>query len=79
MAAGVPKKYSPAEIAKRTKRIKAAQKERAEAMSRLKYVAESPAPEYGGFHPELVITAKKAMRVIKKLSKTERALRRSND
>lgn len=29
MSAGVPKKYSPAEIAKRTARLKKAQKERA--------------------------------------------------
>lgn len=36
MAAGVPKKYSPAEIAKRTARLKAAQKKRAKTQRALR-------------------------------------------
>ena len=36
MAAGVPKKYSPAELAKRTARLRKAQKERAKTQRALR-------------------------------------------
>ena len=33
----------------------------------LRYIAQSPAREFGGFHPEAVETAKAALRLIGKL------------
>lgn len=50
MAAGVPKKYSPAEIAKRTARLRKAQKNRAKtqrALRRANDQAQRRAPETG--------------------------------
>lgn len=40
----------------------------------LRYVAASPPPEWGGFHPTLVLTAKSALHHIARL----RARRRAN-
>ena len=42
MAADVPKKYSPAEIAKRTARLRKAQKERAKTQRALRRSNEKP-------------------------------------
>ena len=43
-------------------------------MANLKYIAESPSPEYGGFHPQVVETAKKAIEEIETLKYTIKIL-----
>jgi hypothetical protein len=47
MAAGVPKKYSPAEIAKRTARLRKAQKNRAKTQRALRRSNDQALPQGG--------------------------------
>lgn len=43
------------------------EKAKCDVLAELKYIAASPLPEHGGFHPQVVLTAKRAIREIRKL------------